>query len=602
MAPLTWYLARLRAMSRPELAWRARSAVSLRLRPLGGRPRAAPSWTGAWADGLRTLAETRRAGLVADAERVAGGELELWGRKVNVDPRRVPWDSDPLGATADRKPPWELNRQQHLFPLAAGAALAEREDWARLCAEQLLDWIERRPRRTWESGYEASHRLVGWTWTVPFLRDALSPAELDRIGDSYAAQAAFTAARPSLYSSANNHRLAELVGLLAACVVGANDGWESLWDELEDQVARQTYADGASREQAGGYFLYVLEILWVAAVFARTTSRGLGRLEERLRAMLDWLGQVADADGEPPPFGDDAEDRFLRPDYFEGRRAAAIAGRVRALLDGELTLASAPLGTATSSVVLPESGIAVFRGAPDVRVVVDAGELGFGSLAAHGHADALSLLLDVGGEPFLRDSGTCAYAPPSRREPYRATAAHNTVVVDGASQAEARGPHLWGRRFDATIESQVLGTELDYVRAAHDGYRPVTHARAVSFLKPDLLVVLDRVHGEDEFEASLVWQLAPGRSRERLSVAAEPRAERTDADGPFSPRYTWCMAAPRSTWSARGREVVFATIVGLTGDPPAAQLRHGPEGTTVELPGGVRLVERWRGGAPEIER
>jgi hypothetical protein len=585
-------------MTPREAAWRAASAVSLRVRPLGSEPIAPPTWRGAWPERLRGLARTRPEQLAADATRIAAGELDLWGRTLEIDPHRVAWDQHPVGPSADRKPGLELNRHQHLFPLAAGAALAGREDWARLCCEQLLDWIEQHPPATWESGYETAHRLVGWAWTVPLLGDALTDAELSRVSASYVGQVAFTAARPSRFSSANNHRLAELTGLIAAVAVGVDLDWKQVWAELEEQVGLQTYADGGSREQSGGYFLYVLEMLWVAGTFARATGRSLGALEERLRAMLRWLELVADSEGEPPPLGDDAEDRMLRVEYFEPRRARAIAGRVRALLEGDLTLAPGKLGTATESIVLPESGLAVFRGG-STRVVVDVGELGFGSLAAHGHPDALSLLLDHDAEPILRDSGTCAYSPPALRERHRATAAHNTVVVDGRNQAQALGPHLWGHRFETRLEAHALTPELDYVRASHDGYRPAIHARSVSFLKPDLILVLDRVTGPREIRATLGWQFARGVAAKRLTVAAAPPATHADADGPFSPRYTWCMEAPRSTWSARGREVVFVTVIAVYGDAPTATADHELGETLVQV-AGRRLLERWGGGPAEV--
>src|ERR671929_53116 len=41
----------------------------------------------------------------------------------------------------------------------------------------------------WSSGYEASHRLVGWAVAVPLLRDASRADELRRISDAYARQA-----------------------------------------------------------------------------------------------------------------------------------------------------------------------------------------------------------------------------------------------------------------------------------------------------------------------------------------------------------------------------------------------------------------------------
>src|SRR5206468_507056 len=68
----------------------------------------------------------------------------------------------------------------------------------------------------------------------------------------------------------------------------------------------------------------------------------------------------------------------------------------------------------------------------EIRAVVDAGPLGYTAIAAHGHADALSFTLSVGGSEFLIDPGTCAYHTQERwRQYFRGTAAHNTLRVDG---------------------------------------------------------------------------------------------------------------------------------------------------------------------------
>jgi len=213
--------------------------------------------------------------------------------------------------------------------------IAKRDDWARLAIEHLLDLVAHHPPGRgpgWVSGYETAHRLAGWTFALPLLRSALEPGELRCLDDAFVRQCAFVAARPSRYSSANNHRICELVGLLAGARIGApGPEWGRLWRELESEVGRQTYVDGGSREQAAGYFLYVLELLWVAGLLAQSVDWPLGRLEERLEAMLNWLAAVADDNGEPPPIGDDAEDRMLRLQYFEPRRAAAVTANAMLL-------------------------------------------------------------------------------------------------------------------------------------------------------------------------------------------------------------------------------------------------------------------------------
>jgi Heparinase II/III-like protein/Heparinase II/III N-terminus len=594
-------------MSIREVLWRGSEGATRPLRATRRRT-TRPRWNDPeWSDALRRLTESRPDLFIADAARIAGGELEFWGRTIQVDLQAVDWEADPNdGARVpagswrrwgrDPKSLWELHRQQHVFPLAAGAMLAEREDWARLAIQHLLEWATRnRPARGpgWSSGFETSHRLVGWTFALPLLRPAITAGELTRLDESFVRQWGFVAARPSRFSSANNHRIAEIVGLLAANRIAAGPEWERLWRELEQQVEQQTYRDGGSREQAAGYFLYVLELLWVAGVLAKSAGESLGRLEERLEAMLGWLEAVADDDGEPPPVGDDAEDRALRLEYFEPRRADAISDRVRALLGRSSSQRPA------RSRILRESGYAVFR-AGRARILFDVGELGFGSLAAHGHADALAVLVDAGGQSVLRDSGTGTYAPAEVRDLFRATSAHNTVVVDGASQAQPLGPHLWGRRFRTTIEAAELSGDYDAVRASHDGYPGVRHARTVVFAKPDLLIVLDRILSDRPREATLVWQPCGDPA---LVVRSSPAARSSRGTGPWSPRYTAVREAPRLTWMARGRSVVFATALSLTG-PPARMTLTEERGTTVvevDQPTRLRILETWKGPVAEVE-
>jgi hypothetical protein len=572
----------------------------------------------AWRELLRTVVAPRETETVDAAARIIRGELDLWGRDVRFDPAGIPWARDPLdgmlfserlwrNSGRDLKPIAELHRQQHLVPLAVGAAVAGRKDWGDACVTQLLGWIEDNPPSSgpgWSSGYEVAHRLVGWSWVLPFVLEHVPAAALATLSESFAFQAQFVADRPSRYSSANNHRLAELVGLLAAARVGVPGlGWPELWAELESEAVRQTFADGGSREQASGYALYVLEILWFAGLLAAVHGQPLGPLGNRLETMVRWVETVADEHGEPPPVGDDAEDRLLRLDYFEARKATEIVSRVRALLgtDG--------FRPERGSALLTESGYAVLRGDAEgqpVRVMFDIGQLGLGRLAAHGHADALSVLVDVGSRALLRDSGTETYAPGPTREEYRATRAHNTITVGEASQAQSLGPHLWGRRFETTLEAAALGQDLDYVRARHDGYRAAAgarHVRSVAFVKPDTLIVLDRVCARAAYDVDLNWHLPADVPEKRtLAVTGSPSPARAESPAPFSPRYTWREQATRVTYTARGSDVVFATVLALGGSQPRVKLLHSEDSTRVEIKGTRRLtvVERWSGDTLEV--
>jgi hypothetical protein len=82
-----------------------------------------------------------------------------------------------------------------------------------------------------------------------------------------------------------------------------------------------------------------------------------------------------------------------------------------------------------------------------ISVLFDCGELGLGSIAAHGHADALSVCVRAFGRDVLVDPGTYDYFSfPAWREYFRSTRAPPRLVLDGLDQSSMLGPFLWGRR------------------------------------------------------------------------------------------------------------------------------------------------------------
>lgn len=91
----------------------------------------------------------------------------------------------------------------------------------------------------------------------------------------------------------------------------------------------------------------------------------------------------------------------------------------------------------SSDIRVYEKGGMVFLRSKDRKVLIamDCGDLGFGSIAAHGHADALSIQVYYEGNPVLVDSGTYNYHVPKKyRDEMRSTKAHNTVYVEDTNR------------------------------------------------------------------------------------------------------------------------------------------------------------------------
>jgi hypothetical protein len=90
------------------------------------------------------------------------------------------------------------------------------------------------------------------------------------------------------------------------------------------------------------------------------------------------------------------------------------------------------------TVLLGATGLAVFRrDSGSTYVSLDYGESGGG----HGHPDRLNLTVVSQRVPWLLDFGTGSYVSPDLAW-YRSTLAHNAPLLDGVSQAPARGSLL----------------------------------------------------------------------------------------------------------------------------------------------------------------
>ena len=289
--------------------------------------------------------------------------------------------------------------------------------------------------------------------------------------------------------------------------------------------------------------------------------------------------------------------------------------------------------------LFPDGGYAVMRSGwspHDHHLIFDVGPLGCPLSGAHGHADLLGIQCSAFGKRFLIDAGTHGYtAEPEWRDFFRGTAAHSTVMVDGAGQAEPAGPFAWKSRPAARLRRWLTSDRFDYADAEHDAYSrlsdPVRHRRRVLFVKPRYWVVVDDLEGKAEHRVELRFQFAPmvvtvdptlcarayapGRHDLRIRpfapvpLQAEVReGEQAPIQGWVSPDYGRRRTAPVLIYRAATRLPLRIITLLLPGDrpfapPPAVSplLREGDglagilfedSGETVRFDTGGFVVER----------
>ncbi|MBQ1089725.1 alginate lyase family protein [Streptomyces sp. B93] len=561
-----WYLRRLSRMGPREVGGRVADTVRRR-RWRSARPEA-PAVTGARftavlpAGTLAAVPPDAVKRLVAEADRLMGGHAEFFGvvRDDLVDPdwcfdpktgRRAPWGyafDVPYRneeAVGDIKQIWEPSRHQYLTVLAAAYAVTGNERYAERVADHLRSWWTlNAPLRGvhWTSGIELGIRLLSWVWVRRLLDGWPEAAGLFEENPVAHRQIWYhqrwLAAFPSRGSSANNHVIAETAGQFAAsCAFDwfpASARWRAeALRSLERQLRANTFGSGLNRELATEYHGLVLEL--GLAALAEADAAGVPVPEPVRRTLLrmtDALAAVVDNRLRPPRQGDADDGHGLVVDGAGTDRWAsllatgdALFGRlpwwpevtgtdVRTPLLAALIRPTGPAAArpATRPDHFADAGLTILRGPEEIWCRCDGGPHGFLSIAAHAHADALSLEVRHDGVDVLADPGTyCYHGQPEWRRYFRSTLGHNTLQLDGADQSVSGGPFLWTRH----ARSRVLVADTSRAGvgrwcAEHDGYRPSVHRRRVELTAATReLRVVDEVRGGPRRSVRLAFHLGP---------------------------------------------------------------------------------------------
>ncbi|MEW6706238.1 MAG: alginate lyase family protein [Pseudomonadota bacterium] len=559
-----------RARDAVRLHWSARFAAAPRSAPQADTAAQGRPW---FAGDVADLG-----GLRAAADEIVHGRLQVLGLGVvpmGVSPqwRRCPKTGvvaplhyGPGMALGDRalvgdiKHLWEPSRHHALVVLAQAWHATRDVRYLDTLGHWLQSWIEQNPHPLgphWASALECGIRLINWSivWRLTgaalpgSLLEGRHPGLVDRWREAVYWHLSFVRSHLSAHSSANNHLVGELAGLYVGLCTWpcweALRGWRAdVRQRLQQEALKQNAPDGVNREQASAYQQFVLEFVLIAACCAEAHGESFEpAVGERLRAMCRFLAALVDAGGHLPQIGDaddglacgawsDAPDNALSllaagAVLFDEPAFARAAGRLDAktvwLLGRERCARFEDLRRLEVVLSLPqlfgEGGYAVLGAHPgrddEVRIVFDVGPLGYLGIAAHGHADALSVLLSVGGEPMLVDPGTYSYHGPLEwREHFRSTRAHNTLELDGRSQSVSGGRFMWVVHANARCTGFAQEGAVQRCSGRLERYAGVSglaHQRSLCYdTQAQVLEVLDEVQGSGSHGVALHWQVAPG--------------------------------------------------------------------------------------------
>lgn len=441
--------------------------------------------------------------IMSEADGILKGKVNLLGHDIQI-PNGKGWHKDPITnifwpdifftkvrhhpsvKDCDIKYVWEINRHQFLIPMAKAYWLTQNEKYAEKVFEIISDWIDNTTYNkgvNWISALEHSVRLFSWVWSISFCQHSNCYNKyIDQIKRSIYQQTTYIYNHLSTYSSPYNHLIGEAAALHLVGVLfpdfDHSDKWEKAGiDILEKTVGRQFHSDGITVEQAFFYHHFTLGF-YLQTIFLRKFNQRpvSSHMKQIIEKAVESSVFLTMPNNEIPMVGDIDSARSI---YFTNKHSWDFTGfhQLGAVLfsrgDFKITkpqklseellwivtdedlaaFESLKVKSPTTHIFLEKSGYIIARDSwkkSSNYMCFDCGQIADGlsskavPSAAHGHLDALSIIICANGESFLIDSGFYTYfGDLDWHKVFRQEQTHNTLKIEGKSQAEYCGRLKW---------------------------------------------------------------------------------------------------------------------------------------------------------------
>ena len=461
----------------------------------------------------------------------------------------------------DCKLVWEPNRCHHLVVLGRAYRATGKTHYAEAVVKLIESWMKSNPfgkGMNWRSPMELSIRMINWVWAIDLIRDGgfFTGSFKRSVLQSVFLHLWEVRRKFSQGSSANNHVIGEAAGVFIAGVYFSEIKGLEKWltecmEILEREIREQTFSDGCNKELALGYHLFVLQFALFSGIAGERSGRPFSRKYwSVIEKQLQFLGYLTEGGGHLVLYGD-CDDGYVldlgsRPDDPFGLLCIGAVLFERSDLKkwaldfkepawwlfgdaGKDKFNAIPEGKneCLQSRDFPEAGLYLLQfGTQESRdrasVLFDCGKLGYKSIAAHGHADALSFTLKLFGRDVFVDPGTYDYFSfPEWREYFRSTRAHNTVEIDHQDQSVILGPFMWGERARCECLEWQPSATGGMAIGRHDGYRrlddPVEHTRTIQLDgEKRALLIVDELGAKLSHEVALFFHLSEEWNLEKV--------------------------------------------------------------------------------------
>ncbi|MGS0525498.1 alginate lyase family protein [Zobellia nedashkovskayae] len=551
---LLWYARRLRTMSLPEFLYRIRTALKKKKdkhTKIGYLPKGTIDHLPKY-----LLFPPKEIKVVEPKDYSIFGNTLNYQNSINWHydisnkkqfPKDYSFDIDTRsGKNGNVKIVWEINRMQYLTHICLKFIQTGESRYLNQFIEIIASWKKANPYLegvNWYSNIEVNIRIINWVacWEILNVNDLIVQNHSFKLFVETTwlplielhAQHAYR--YESKYSSSNNHLIAEASGLfIAGCYWSFKDSpkWVKKGQHiLEREIIKQHSENGINKEEASEYIQFITDFFMLALLIGERSGHSFSKgYQETLKKIFLYIHHMMDMSGNVPYYGDDDDGKVLSlnidvyNDNFKSLLTTAailfndsifkkkesvfdLKNRILFGQEGETIFNSLSTEKVTTETKLYENEghflIKKRNGeGEEIYLHVDIAPLGYLSIAAHGHADALSFFLNIDGKPYIIDPGTYTYHSfPEWRAYFKGTLAHNTIRVDGIDQAVNGGPCLWVDHYTTKVLQVEDTTRETILKGSHNGYEKlgVKHIRTYTFDKlEDRITIHDKLSASDD--------------------------------------------------------------------------------------------------------
>lgn len=422
---------------------------------------------------------------------------------------------------------WELNRHYQLAILAKNYYITREEIYIDELKKLFYDWNDKNPFLigiSWTSVMEVAIRAFSWMIALFFLEESeiIDKKINDDLKFGIINMIDYVDNHHSKYSSANNHLIIEMVVLGVGGILFQYNHWyKKAIDILDYEIFKQNTEDGVNKECSIHYQSFVMEsLLLLMIIMDKNNMEYPETWKNLIDKMSQFMADNMDENYKVSNLGDSDEGKILdlcgksfnHYKYVLELSSILLKKRYVNLEDAheniywlfsekDINMVEDIYDNSVSK-CYKIGGYTImkskFSSKNKVMIVIDHADLGYGSIAAHGHADALSFTMNVNGNNIFVDPGTYIYHIDIEfRNYFRKTINHNTISFNDKDQSEMLGAFLWGKKANSILHEYSLNNDSEVLIVSQDGYNPDKHKRQFKYNRENKLIIKDYISGKN---------------------------------------------------------------------------------------------------------